>query len=148
MPRPRLPRGNCEACQKPLNNPRSRFCNNVCQGQARYQAIVKKWQSGETEGLTGQGELSVCIKRFLMEKHGSQCVECGWNTPHPTTGKPPLQVHHVDGNADNCKEENLRLLCPNCHSLTPTWGMHNRGNGRKRRRNGAVIQRENTTVAL
>jgi predicted HNH restriction endonuclease len=27
-----------------------------------------------------------------------------------------LQLHHIDGNRENNKEENLTLLCPNCHT--------------------------------
>ena len=30
--------------------------------------------------------------------------------------------------------ENLKILCPNCHSLTPTFGALNKGNGRELRR--------------
>ena len=37
---------------------------------------------------------------------------------------------HIDGNSKNNKEENLTLLCPNCHSLTKTYKGANRGNGR------------------
>ncbi len=29
---------------------------------------------------------------------------------------------HIDGNRSNNREENLRWLCPNCHSQTPTFG--------------------------
>ena len=32
-----------------------------------------------------------------------------------------LEVEHKDGNHDNNKEENLQLLCPNCHSITATY---------------------------
>lgn len=32
-----------------------------------------------------------------------------------------LQLDHVDGNSKNHRLENLRLLCPNCHSQTDTW---------------------------
>jgi hypothetical protein len=33
----------------------------------------------------------------------------------------PLELDHIDGNNDNNGIENLRLLCPNCHALTPTY---------------------------
>lgn len=55
------------------------------------------------------------------------CSECKidpmWN------GKPlTLHVDHINGNRRDCRIENLRFLCPNCHQQTPTWG--NSGNGR------------------
>ena len=34
----------------------------------------------------------------------------------------PLQLDHVDGNWANNRPENLRLLCPNHHALTATYG--------------------------
>lgn len=37
-----------------------------------------------------------------------------------------LQIHHIDGNHYNNEESNLQLLCPNCHSLTPTFGALNK----------------------
>lgn len=43
----------------------------------------------------------------------------------------PLEVHHIDGNCTNNKEENLQLLCPNCHSLTPNSGSLNKGNSKR-----------------
>ena len=35
--------------------------------------------------------------------------------------KIKLEVDHIDGDKYNNSRENLRLLCPNCHSTTPTW---------------------------
>jgi hypothetical protein len=37
-----------------------------------------------------------------------------------------LQLDHIDGNRKNNAVVNLRFLCPNCHSQTPTWGSLNR----------------------
>ncbi len=47
----------------------------------------------------------------------NECELCGLNE---WLGKPiTLELHHVDGNRYNNKLENLQILCPNCHSLTP-----------------------------
>lgn len=46
-----------------------------------------------------------------------QCELCGlteWMGQ-----KIPLELHHIDGNRFNNNLENLQILCPNCHSLTP-----------------------------
>lgn len=37
-----------------------------------------------------------------------------------------LQLDHIDGNWKNNRLENLRLLCPNCHTQTETWGTKKR----------------------
>lgn len=148
MPMPRRPRSNCESCGKPLENPRSRFCDNVCQGDHAFQQRIADWRAGKSDGTVGRGDLSKSIKRYLLQKFDNACTNCGWSVPHPVTGVPPLQVHHIDGRANNNTEENLTLLCPNCHALTPNWGMRNKGNGREYRRQGVVVQRENATIAL
>lgn len=56
------------------------------------------------------------IKENLLAYHCAICGISNWQ------GKPlSLQLDHIDGNHTNNTIENLRLLCPNCHSQTPTY---------------------------
>jgi 5-methylcytosine-specific restriction endonuclease McrA len=71
----------------------------------------------------------------LIRKHGAQCMLCNWNTPNIVTNKCPIELDHIDGNSNNNSLSNLRLLCPNCHSIQPTYKSLNKGNGRHSRMN-------------
>lgn len=72
------------------------------------------------------------IRRYLLRSRPRKCQSC--NTAK-WLGKPvPLDVDHIDGNHKNNSEDNLRLICPNCHALTATYKSRNRGNGRAFRR--------------
>ncbi|GAA2577287.1 hypothetical protein GCM10010304_17760 [Streptomyces roseoviolaceus] len=60
-----------------------------------------------------------------------QCVLCG--TEAVWRGRPlPLEVDHIDGSWRDNRIENLRLLCPNCHSTTDNY--RGRGKGRSQGR--------------
>lgn len=37
-----------------------------------------------------------------------------------------LQLDHIDGDFTNNMPMNLRILCPNCHTQTETWGSKNK----------------------
>ena len=41
-----------------------------------------------------------------------------------------LEIDHKDGNNSNNEISNLRYLCPNCHSQTPTWRGRNKNTGK------------------
>jgi 5-methylcytosine-specific restriction endonuclease McrA len=69
------------------------------------------------------------VRRYLFEQKAC-CWECGWAKRHPVTGRIPLHIDHVDGDWRHNQLGNLRLLCPNCHALTPSYGVLNRGRGR------------------
>lgn len=67
------------------------------------------------------------IKIGLIKDQCSECELSEWRGQ-----KLSLHLDHIDGNPINNKLDNLRLLCPNCHSLTDTYcGKNKRNNNLK-----------------
>ena len=66
-------------------------------------------------------ELCLIHKRKRIEKEqDNKCLICGI-TDDWMEKKLKLQLDHIDGNSSNNSRENLRLLCPNCHSQTENF---------------------------
>ena len=139
----------CEFCGKPFDARRDkgkkRFCNRNCssifnnlrRGKTERivfpkKSLVEKWLAGEASGTVTTG-LSSAIRIWLIEQAGYKCVECGWSGINPVSNKSTLTVEHIDGDAFNNQRENLKVLCPSCHSLTPTYGALNKNSTRKYR---------------
>ena len=88
------------------------YCNNKCQGEHKTRMLVE----------SGEASMRVAKKHFktITEYKCSCCGISDWNNK-PIT----LQIDHIDGDINNNSMDNLRYLCPNCHTQTDTWGSAN-----------------------
>ena len=121
----------CLNCNKEIKI--GKYCSNKCQGELKSRIVVENWLNGKDKGYKAGFRIKTAVRNYILEKYNFQCSECGWDKINPVTGNSPLEIDHIDGNCENCKEDNLRVLCPNCHSLTPTWKALNKGNGNRER---------------
>ena len=100
-------------------------------GRAHYRGTTNPRRRAAAEVLVvraadAKREVPSRLRRALIEAgRPYRCAGCGgdgtWN------GQPlTLHVDHIDGRAWDCRAENLRFLCPNCHSQTETFAGRSR----------------------
>lgn len=102
----------------------NKYCCPECAHAHRKQQYIDNWKEGVISG-TSNYTCSSFVRNYLLQKHNYKCEKCGWGEINPHTNRVPLQIHHIDGNSENNTEENLQVLCPNCHSLTENFGSRN-----------------------
>lgn len=113
------------SCSAKFNNigvTRNPFRNKLC---LVCQKIIytkhERCKSCETKFKIENGihVSSGTIRNYIIKIRGYICEECKnieWR------GNPiPLDLHHIDGDDTNNKNENLKLLCKNCHALTDNY---------------------------
>ena len=83
--------------------------------------------------VKGSNYQSFKLKRrlFLAGIKKPKCEMCGW-AEQASDGRIPVELDHINGDRTDNRLENLRILCPNCHSLQST----HRGKNQKRRGGG------------
>ena len=118
----------CRHCNSKIYASKT-YCDRICNDAHRRILFLTKWKE------TGKAAIHVgsIVRDYIFEKQDKKCLICGmlseWN------GSPIVFImDHIDGNSQDNREENLRLICPNCDSQVPTYKAKNRGNGRHTRR--------------
>ena len=123
-------KANCKNCEKEFEYRPSQkngiFCSNICQGEYSIK-----------QRFTHNSIWSNRMGKFLKKLRGEKCETCGI-TEH--NGKPlTFQIDHINGDRSNNTFENLKIVCPNCHTQCKTWGIGNiSDDGKKRMLDGAV----------
>jgi hypothetical protein len=92
---------------------------NRGQQVSRSRVRLDQLDDGKVRGGT---TIKMVLLRNGWEHRCARCQRYEWEG-----GPIPLEVDHIDGDRRNNRLENLRLLCPNCHALTPTYRGRNIG---------------------
>lgn len=118
---------NCLNCGKEKRkhsgkNNVNKYCDVKCQNEYKFKnEILPIFEKGLISNRP-------TLRKILIKLNGNKCAICNitkWNNKSIT-----LQVDHIDGNVGNDSPKNVRIICPNCHSQTPTFGGGTIGKGR------------------
>lgn len=120
---------NCKEEYIP-KSPKSKYCSHTCQNEFQHKEFIQRWLRGEESGMKGKLGISSHIRTYLFKKYENKCSKCSWGEVNPHSNLIPLEINHIDGIHTNNDEDNLELLCPNCHSLTHNYKSRNKNSTR------------------
>lgn len=98
-----------------------KYCNLFGIQKFRHKRSANKYELKDIlDGKHPNYPTSKLNARLIKEGYKERKCECCGNSEW--MGQPiTLELHHIDGNRQNNSLENLRLLCPNCHSITDNF---------------------------
>lgn len=124
----------CQWCEKPITSLHAKkFCSSKCCSEFRTNQRLQQWLSGEYFTNPNNG-IPHFIRKYLYKRSKYKCEKCGFEGYNPITGNSILQIHHIDGDASNNSENNLLVLCPNCHAMTDSYMALNKGKSARDKR--------------
>jgi hypothetical protein len=121
---------SCIFCNKDFtikSNKNQKYCSSGCRSAEHRKMVYDKISNGEVNG-----HASKTMRQYLISVRGCKCETCGISE---WMGYPLVVImDHINGNSDDNSLTNLRLICSNCDTLTPTYKCKNKGKGRAYRR--------------
>lgn len=116
----------CRNCSKKLIKYQEQYCSKDCKSFHKKQIQIEEYLNDS------KSKSHDWIKGYLISIRGNKCEYCNWAEINPITGRVPIEMDHINGDNTDNRIENLRILCPNCHSLTPTFRSLNKVNVARR----------------
>ena len=111
---------NCLKCGKLCEAPPSsvkKYCSLDCSMTSYSDRYDRKIRDAMLRKLRPNTRVSASsLKKAIFSLREHKCEKCGWNEH-----RSALELHHIDENARNNSQENLQILCANCHRRTH-WG--------------------------
>ena len=127
-------KGVCEHCGREYilyKGHGGHYCSHECYVDAQRKKSVEEWKNGTATGHDKRYKIKPLIREYFLKRAEYKCERCEFSGVNPYTGKSILQLHHKDGNAANVSEENIEVLCPNCHAMTENFGSRNKSSVKK-----------------
>ena len=87
------------------------FCNSECKYSFLKGRYASNWQGGISYKPYSE-EWTEALKERIRDRDNRQCQLC-FKQEHELSRK--LHIHHIDGDKQNCDEDNLISFCINCH---------------------------------
>lgn len=123
---------HCSVCGKPIQKNKSNMCM-CCYKKQKHNNTIELWKSTGNTGCGINTTLRNCIRDYIYTKQNYKCAICG--LPNSWNNKTlNFVLDHIDGDAGNNNENNLRLICPNCDSQLPTFKSKNKKSARTARK--------------